>query len=265
MYAQQANAKSINEDTVEDHGYEEAAPDANRDARSNRSSIRVSALPKEIQASARKMDVDRDGALDAMEVGGAIVALNKKRKKNKSLKNTIFGFVFLSVMLTGGIFASSLTAANLSKDITVSSGDGVAYVKGSDSNQVMKTAEALVHSQGAQIGLFSNDELQRLKQVVFQDGDLKFDVKGHSRGDTMSIHNSEKVMLLVEGGTITYDKLGIVGSTGDARVLLEFSFGPDLFDNDNLSGRHLAINTCNMGSTLSDMQGTMNHVNTHSF
>jgi len=244
---------------MEEHGYEEAAPDANRDVKSTRSSIRVSALPKQIQASARKLDTDRDGALSALEVGAVITTLNKKKKNNKSLKATIFGFVFLSVLLIGCIFASSITAANLSKDITVSSGNGVAYVKGSESNQIMKTAEALEQSQGAQIGLFSNDELQRLKQVIFQDGDLKFDVKGYSRGDSMSANNSEKIMLLVEGGTITYDELGLVDSTGNARVLLEFTFGPDLFD-DNVSGRHLQHTACFMGgSTFSQISQSLEY------
>mmetsp|Transcript_7465 Transcript_7465/g.7653 ORF Transcript_7465/g.7653 Transcript_7465/m.7653 type:complete len:150 (+) Transcript_7465:907-1356(+) len=92
----------------------------------------------------------------------------------------------------------------------------------------MKTAEAHVLIEGANMGSLSNDDLQRLSQVIIMAGSLKFNVKGYSRGDPTSIENSEKIMLLVEGGTITFDDTGIIGSTGNARILLEFAFGSDV-------------------------------------
>jgi len=190
---------------------------------SKKSAVRVSALPKDIQADAMKLDLDGDGVLDTMEMGVAFKDLKQTKKDNRSLKNTIAAFAILTTLLISGMFASSIAAARLAKDVKVSSDNGFAYVKGSDSNQVMKTAEALVLEEGANIGLLSNDHLQRLTQVIFMDGDLKFNVKGYSRGNPTGI--SETIMLLVEGGTITYDDAGIIDSTGNAQALLDHAFG----------------------------------------
>jgi len=184
----------------------------NEDAR-KKDDMRISALPKDMQSDALKLDIDGDGGLNPMEMGLAITKIRKKKNENRNLKYTIGGFGVLTALLIGCNFGSSITAARLAKDVEVSSDDGFAYVKGSDSNQVMKTAEALVVEEGANIGLLSNDQLQRLSQVVFTDGDLKFNVMGYSRGET--------IMLLVEGGTITYDEAGIIDSTGNAKALLD--------------------------------------------
>merc|ERR1711935_457365 len=153
-------------------------------------------------------------------MGGVALKDNKRTwEENRSLKYTIVAFVVLTALLIGCNFASSITAARLAKDVEVSSDNGFAYVKGSDSKEIMKTAEALVIEEGANIGLLSNDQLQRLSQLIFLDGDLKFNVKGYSRGET--------IMLLVEGGTITYDKAGIIDSTGNANTLLDHALGQD--------------------------------------
>lgn len=196
--------------------------------------IRVSALPSHTQASADKLDVNRDGALGPEDVGVAIQNMEDNKRTNRNLKKIIAVFVFLTVLLIGCIFAASITAASLLKDIRVASDNGFAYVKGS--NEVMKTSEALITTQGTAVGLFSDDELLRLSQLVLKDGGLKFKVNGFSRGDeTYNIETSDTVMLQVEGGTITYDNIGIIDATGSALDLLEHSFGP--FGAADIDGR----------------------------
>jgi len=212
----------------QDYKYGEANPGATK-----HTSIRVSALPPDVRASANKLDKNRDGALGPSSMAFAIQDMDKNKETNRNLKKTIAVFVFLLVLLIGCIFASSITAANISKDINVSSDDGFAYVKGSESNQVMKTGEALVTIQGTAIGLLSDDELLQLSQLVLKGGGLKFTVYGFSRSDT--------VTLQVIGGTITYDDIGIIDATGYARALLEHSHGP--FDAAGIDGRRRLQNT----------------------
>jgi len=122
------NSQSIHEDAVMDHGYEETAPGTN----SEKTFIRVSALPKELQSAAQQLDIDGDGALDTREVGAAIVDLKQTKKDNRGLKKTVAVFVVSSVILIVCIFAATITAARLSTDTNVSSDNGFAYVKGSD-------------------------------------------------------------------------------------------------------------------------------------
>jgi len=221
----------------QDNKYGETGPGATKKA-----NIRVSALPPDVQASAAKLDRNRDGALGVSELGFAIQGMDRNKKTNRNLKKTICVFVFLIVVLIGCIFASSITAANLSKDINVSSDDGFAYVKGSESNQVMKTGEALVTMQGASVGLLSDDELLQLSQLVLNGGGLKFTVYGYSRTDTL--------LLQVIGGTITYDNIGIIDATGDARALLEHSHGP--FDAPGIDGRRRLQTATNNGIVDND-------------
>lgn len=250
------NTQSIEEDAATDYGYEETVTTTKTTGKKD--SVRISALPKDIQADARKLDVDGDGALCTTEVGAALVRTNKTKKDNRSLKNTIGAFGVLTVLLIACIFAATITAARLSKDINVSSSNGFAYVKGSGSKEVMKTSTALIRTEGneeSNVALLSNNQLERLTSIIFMDGDLKFIVKGYSRGDPTSIENNEHVRLLVEGGTITYDKTGVIGSTGSANALLEFAFGPD-FHEAGSDGQRRLWSSFNFLELLADMFGS---------
>jgi len=64
------------------------------------------------------------------------------------------------------------------------------------------------------------NQLMRLKQLVLFEGNVRFHVKGHARTPS-----GDKVIVLVEGGTITYDAVGILNATGDARYMLDVAFG----------------------------------------
>ena len=126
-------------------------------------------------------------------------------------------FIFLTILLIAGIFGATIAGAILSKDFTVNS-NGVARVK--NSNTLMQTTEFINFRMGRNIGTMSNQQLSELKYITINKGNLKFYVNGHAR-DRLQ----DRVTLLVEGGTITYDKRYIVDATGDAKIMLENVMG----------------------------------------
>ena len=56
-------------------------------------------------------------------------------------------------------------------------------------------------------------------------------------------------MLLVEGGTLTYNTKGISSSTGDARLLLEATFGQDVHSEGSNGQRRLKVESTQTGSS----------------
>merc|ERR1711933_267254 len=108
--------------------------------------------------------------------------------------------------------------------------------KGSDS-EIMKTSDAVYYEEGASVGLMSNEQLRTLKEIYLEEGSLRFQVKGHARD------SNDNVILLVEGGSITYDSDGIIDVRGDAKYMFEAMYGP-LDDNK----RKLQYSVCNFGA-----------------
>lgn len=184
-------------------------------------SILVSSLPKNVQHSAMMMVEDISGELGPKEVATAITNLEKQGEQNRNLKKVIAAFVSLTFLMVAAIFASSIAAANLSQEMTISPETGFAYAKGSDGD-VIKTGVAMQYSRGASVGEMSNSELLNLEEIILADGNLRFKVKGHARDES-----SDTVVLLVEGGTITYHRDYLESSTGNAKLIFEFIFGED--------------------------------------
>jgi len=209
------NDNYIDEERAHDYG--EGAPDTTKIVRA----LRVSALPHHIQESARRLDTNNDGALSTDEIADAISDLDKKERKNRNLKITVQGIIALCVLLIAAIFASSVAAATLSKDFKVDHANGFAYVKGS--HDIMSTSEAIVWEQGTPIADMSNDELAELSMLLINDGNIRFDIRGFARNT-----NDDTIILMTEGGTLTYNFEGIIYSTGQARAMLEAVFGEDL-------------------------------------
>jgi hypothetical protein len=197
-------------------------------------SIRISMLPDSIRETAMELDKNQDGDLSLGELAFAIDDLDKKQRSNKNLKRTIAGFIVLMVAMVVCIFAASITAARLSKDFNVDPNTGMSLVKDASEPTVVKTHSALFLKEGIQIAELSNKELGNLKQIVLEDGDLRFVVKGYSRDP---FDAEKKVIVLIEGGTITYDTDGILEATGNAKLALEALYGLDIFDDE---GRRLA-------------------------
>lgn len=202
------------------------------------SSIRMSALPENIRETALNIGLDRnqDGDISVGEIAFALRDLENKRKSNSWMKKTVLGFIVLIVAMVVCIFAASLTAARLSKDFDVSPATGLALAKNAEEPTVMKTHSATVRREGLSIAELSNKELGLLEEVVLEDGDLRFVVKGYSRDP---FDAEKKVILLIEGGTVTYDEEGILEATGNAKLALEAVYGLDAFDEEGRRGRRL--------------------------
>jgi len=196
-------------------------------------SILVSSLPKNVQHSAMMMVEDISGELGPREVATAIANLEKKGEQNRNLKKAIASFVALTVFMIVAIFASSITAARLSQEMTINHENGFAYAKGSDGG-VMKTGEAIEYSDETAVGEMSNAELRNLKEIILLEGDLRFVVKGHARDFI-----NDTVVLIVEGGTITFGRDHLESSTGSAKMVFEAIFGEDAHVEDSAGNRKL--------------------------
>jgi len=186
--------------------------------------ISISKLPFKIREAAKGFDDDGDGLLDADEIAHVIGDLTEKTKKNRLLQKVVAAFVVATFLLIGCIFGASVTAARLAQEISVDHKNGFAYVKGS-STDVMKTAQVLIQKTTS-IGEMTGKELVDIQEIIFKGGDLRFVIKGHSRNA-----ENDTVILLVEGGSITFDANGIVNATGYANILLLNAF-PEVADLD---------------------------------
>lgn len=235
-----SNVSSIQEDSaVVDHGYydiEGASGGKSSTSTSTSTStaaklklirirIRISDLPKHVQQTAMKMDLNGDGALDHHDIARTMEKLDTTERNNKTLNRIVAAFAILCVLLNLSHLRVNIAAARLSKNDVNVNANAIAYVKGStNSNSMMSVAE------------MPNGNLVPLKEVISTEGgDVRFVVKGHARD--MLTGNA---LLLVEGGgTLTYDNSnGIVDASGDARTLLEAAFGSDAFLFDGYGGEH---------------------------
>ncbi|OEU18068.1 hypothetical protein FRACYDRAFT_238501 [Fragilariopsis cylindrus CCMP1102] len=192
--------------------------------------IDISKLPRELRECIDEfnLDVNRDGELDSGEIILAVDKLASKSKDNNGLKKIIYGLCGLclfAVLSAGCIFGATIAAARLAKDTEVDSASGIMYAKGS--HKTMKTEDVMIYSSATNTIIdMSNDELNVLKVILLTDGNVKFQIKGYARSmNTDNDDDDQRVKLLVEGGTITYDNAGIVSATGDAQELLEFAYG----------------------------------------
>jgi len=201
-----------------------------------KSGIDIAKLPPNLKIAVDELnlDTDGDGRLDTEEIIMAVEHLAAKTKANTSLKKIVYVLCGFSVALVAALFGASIAAARLAKDTTMDADTGIMYAKGT--HTIMKTEEALFRST-MNIAMLSNKELDGLVNLIPTQGDVKFQVKGYSRSGTI---DGNQVMLLVEGGTITYDPEGIMDATGDAEDLLVFAYGEfieELGEPDEHGGR----------------------------
>jgi len=199
--------------------------------------IRISDLSHNLRKSIKQLelDLDGDGNLDTEEILLAVKHLTTQTKTQLSLKRMVVVLCTFMVLLVLCVFASSITAARLAKDTEIDPISGIMYAKVGDTlhSSIMKTEAVEIYSNSNVIAEMTNDELDILKAVLLPTnkrdsstcGDVKFQVKGYAR------KNDNNIMLLVEGGTITYDNDGIMDATGNAKVLLAFAYGDDYGSN----------------------------------
>ena len=173
-----------------------------------------------LREPASRLDKDCESGFAAQEIASAISTMDQRLKKNQKFQRAIMAFVLVTCVLVACVLGISVTAASLSQDLVISHENGFAYIKGTDSN-IMKTSEAVIFKQGMNVGEMSDVELRNLKEVILEEGSVRFVVKGHAR-DILN----DYVILLVEGGSISFDAEGIVDARGDAKYILETVYGP---------------------------------------
>mmetsp|Transcript_45235 Transcript_45235/g.50342 ORF Transcript_45235/g.50342 Transcript_45235/m.50342 type:complete len:279 (+) Transcript_45235:189-1025(+) len=188
----------------------------------SKAGIDIEKLPPNLKVAVDELNLDTDGngRLDTQEIIMAVEHLAAKTKANTSLKKIVYLLCGFSVVLVAALFGASIAAARLAKDTAIDADTGIMYAKG-PGHAIMKTEEALFRDE-KNIAMMSNEDLNALKALVLTKGDVKFQVKGYSRSGSI---DGNQVMLLVEGGTITFDPEGIMDATGDAEDLLVFAYG----------------------------------------
>jgi hypothetical protein len=191
--------------------------------------ILVSQLPKNIQDKATKLDIDGDGALGANDLAHALDHIDSTEKTSMMLKRVVRTLCVMAILLVMSTFGSSIAAARMAKDVNVDPTTGFAIVKGGF--EVMKTSDAIVW-KNQNIAEASNEQLASLKELLINDGEMRYVVKGHARDPV-----NADVILLVEGGTLRYGDEGLIGATGDALTLIETHYNTDLKSADGRDGQ----------------------------
>merc|ERR1712194_637630 len=180
-----------------------------------------------------------------------------------TLKQMIVGLCIFLMLLISCTVASPIAAVRLVNDTEIDPVSGIMYVKqgrggnaaAHRSRTIMKTEAVEIYSNATIVANMSNDELDILKAILpGNNGNVKFQVKGYARNRNNGTTNDEEIMVLVEGGTVTYDREGITDATGNAKVLLTFAYG-DVFNYSN----HYRYN-CNDGYISGEGPGQPPHL-----
>ena len=186
-----------------------------------KNTIRVSQMPDTITSSemdfVKKLDKDGDGAIDGKEFAKAAKSMKSDRASNQQLTKALIVLSVFTLLLIGAMFGVSIAAARLAKDTTTGA-NGVLESKTDGS--LLKTGEALFEDR-TYIADMTSLQLKAVKKLVLPltNGDVEFDVKGFAK-------SGDKVLMIVEGGTITFDQEGISDSTGSAQLALDFAEVP---------------------------------------
>lgn len=179
----------------------------------------------------RELDTDGDGWIDSDEFVAAVEALKTTRSRNKQLYTMVIFLSCVTFLLIGAMFAVSITAAYLAKDTMISSNGSLVDKK---TKATVQTTEAMLWSSETDIVDMTSLQLLHLKTLVLLDNGIKFDVTGYAKAP-----NDDKVILMVNGGTITWENEGITDATGDARYLLDAVFGVEDESDASSGGRKL--------------------------
>merc|ERR1719464_340255 len=140
----------------------------------------------------------------------------KSREWNKFLWKMVvllLVFGFFSIL---AVFGVSIAAAVIAKDTKIDASTGFMYAKagGDDGGfSILKTAEAMTALMNVDVHGLPAADLPDLESVKFMDVALSFNVKGFARGEDVTV-------LLIEGGTLTFDETGLTGTTGDGPSVL---------------------------------------------
>jgi len=209
-------------------------------APTTKAGLRVFDLPASLRPSVRdlaiELDTNGDGVIDEEELVMAINNLKSTRDQNRNLTKIIGGLLGGMLLLSATVFGTSIAAAHLAKDTSIDS-HGVLHDKHTDA--VVQVSESIEWTPGKIIVDMNNRELGNLKKIALLNGDLQFQVKGYARHLSSEVED-KKVILLVEGGTVTYDKEGVADAAGDALSLINAVLGVvEIEGTEGNSGRKL--------------------------
>merc|ERR1719464_520026 len=140
----------------------------------------------------------------------------KSREWNKFLWKMVVLLLVLVFFTILAVFGVSIAAAVITKDTKIDASTGFLYAKagGDDGGfSIMKTAEAMTALMNVDVHGLPAAELPDVESIKFMDVELSFNVKGFARGEDVTV-------LLIEGGTLTFDETGLTGTTGDGPSVL---------------------------------------------
>jgi len=213
-----------------------------RDTREHPTNSRVSSF--DVRPSVAGMIADSEGNLDEKKT---VAALSQTHNANKYLWTGSFVLIGVVLLLIAANIGISVVVARLTRQINVDPVTGMASIPGSD-DVVMKTSIARYSEEDLNFHFVSTEYLSTVEKVDFADGNLSFDVKGYAR-------MSNETILLIEGGALIFDIIGLKNITGDAPTQMMLSFAADI-NNDDESLLTNDENTLNYSSAVDENDGT---------
>jgi len=196
-----------------------------RDTREHPTNSRVSSF--DVRPSVAGMIADSEGNLDEKKT---VAALSQTHNANKYLWTGAFVLVGVVVVLIAANIGISVAVARLTRQLNVDPVTGMATIAGSD-DVVMKTSIAQYKEEDFSFHNAPIEYLSAVKTVEFNDGNVSFDVKGYAR-------MSNETILLIEGGALIFDIIGLKNITGEAPTQMMLSINDDMKSSD-LHGRKL--------------------------
>ena len=187
----------------------------------------------DVRPSVAGMIRDSEGNLDEKKT---VAALSQTHNTNKYLGTGIFVLIGAMFVLIAANIGISVAVSYLTCQLIVDPVTGMATIPGSD-DVVMKTSEARYKEEDVSFHNVPIKYLTAVKIIEFNDSTISFDVKGFAR-------MSNETIILVEGGALTFDIMGLKNITGDAPEQMMLSLAADINNDDEslLTTRKLTPN-----------------------
>ena len=158
----------------------------------------------------KDFDFDKNGFISKDEVTMGANLFQKSLKENEQFKKMIYCLIlgyFVFCLTLGGLTFGIIKA---NEQVRVDPLTGIATTTGGDA--VMKTAPALVVRKDTSVHNAPIAYLNALEKVVFADT-ISFNVMGFARKE-------DETVILVQGGSLTFNMDGLFNHTGVEPALL---------------------------------------------
>merc|ERR1711865_1327559 len=190
-------------------------------------------------------------------------------RSHRMLKRLVIGMGVLSSLLVGYILGATITASHTNVGTTTASlfgatdidaHTGIAYVHEGQEHPVLKTDAVMFYSTDMDIAGMANAELLTLKEILLDDDQVKFVVKGYGRGYLGSDQQHAVVHLIVEASGETVN------------MILDSAFPPDEEDTieyveleEGVRHRRRLPASCKRGGRRNGKRGTGSSNGSRSF